>query len=790
MRRALAWIMLAALMGCSIYGFVHERLFAQWLWTSQGLTRLLICAGAFWAIAGLILWIRPKWLIPVMGLLALSYSVWWCALFFEAIAPLAVIYFLGSSFLLGKLMAQRADGITAFLPGLAMWIFAISIAVHFRINTRGVYFAAFAIPYVASWRYLRGASLRPQLNGMLAPRPIALAVLLFVLFLHWLVALKPEVSSDGLGMHLAVPAIVARDARWAFDFREHTWALMPMGGDWVYTAAYLLGGEAAARLLNFVLLVVITILIYQASQRWVSPTAAVLAAALFASTPMVQLVTGSLMVENVWAVLILGGALAALRGELVWAAVLFGAALSTKVGTIAFLAPAALIGAAMLAQKQDARNRWRIAAAAAIMFVVFAAPPYLNSWVKTHNPLYPFLNNVFHSPYFDTTPNSVRDARFRNPVNWKTPYETTFRSKEYFEGQNGSLGFQYFLLLPPLWVLISRKSPRAVLALGTAGAILILAGQPNLRYLYPALPLFSIGIAWLVSEIPMLLGAVVALIALNLWFLPASNWYHHDFALFDESDVAKYLEASAPQRKLVEYLNGTYPGEAVAFFGGPAIAGLNARSYSDTWHTYAFWKRMIHSQTPAEVAVMFREPGIRHVIAPAALENCNLVMRRFLEQWTAPTSVTSGHFVLRDVLATPIPELSEKTPAAAGTYDDLDPRIEYRGSWMSDCQFSQAAGGSITCSDVPGDALRFWFSGTAITYVYTRAANRGVAQIVIDGRTRASIDLYSHETQWQGQTVFGSLEPGPHTIEVRVMERKNPRSSNYYVDLDRFVVQN
>ena len=53
----------------------------------------------------------------------------------------------------------------------------------------------------------------------------------------------------------------------------------------------------------------------------------------------------------------------------------------------------------------------------------------------------------------------------------------------------------------------------------------------NLRYLYPALPLFSIALGGLLTE-----GACVfiaaALIALNMWFLPASGWYHNDFALF------------------------------------------------------------------------------------------------------------------------------------------------------------------------------------------------------------------------------------------------------------------
>src|SRR5260370_17081651 len=107
--------------------------------------------------------------------------------------------------------------------------------------------------------------------------------------MHWLVALKPEVSCDGLAMHLAIASIIARDARWAFDFHEHTWALMPMGGDFAFTAVYLPGGEAAARLLNFAMLGAITVMIYQTARRWLSPAPALLSSALFPSPPLLHL---------------------------------------------------------------------------------------------------------------------------------------------------------------------------------------------------------------------------------------------------------------------------------------------------------------------------------------------------------------------------------------------------------------------------------------------------------------------------------------------------------------------
>ena len=554
-----------------------------------------------------------------------------------------------------------------------------------------------------------------------------------------------------------------------------------MGGDWCVHAVYLLGGEAAARLLDFAFLVVICAMIYRTSRTWLQPASAYLAVALFASTPLVQLVTGSLFVENIWAAMILGAGLALWRGELIWAGILMGAALSTKVGTTAYLVPAVIIAL-------TGKRRWRTAAIAAVLFVTFAAPPYLNAWLKARNPTYPFLNNVFKSPYFDTSPTAVQDVRYRKVFSWKTPYDATFHSSDYFEGQNGSLGFQYFLLLIPLLLLLKRDAPWTLLALGVGGALLTFATLPNLRYLYPALPLLSIGFAWLISQVPATAVCVVLMIAANVWFLPASSWYHKDFALFRRSQVERYLDASRPEQKLIEYLNRTAPGEPVAFLGSGPIAGLYARAYVDEWRTFDFWRRLARARSVEDIVATFHQLGIRHLIAPVPLQTNYPNVRYFVEQWTVPTGITSGRDVLYDVIPAPPTPPHQRTSAAPGAYDDLDPEIEYKGAWLHDRQFKDASSGSITYSNQAGDSLRLVFTGSAITYVYTKALNRGFAEVIIDGRKRAELNLYSGQTQWQNHTVFGNLGAGSHSIEVRVLGKKDARSTDSWVDLDSFLV--
>ena len=94
---------------CAIYGIVHERLLNQELWSDEGVVRLLGFTAVYWTVAGLIIWYRPAWLGPLVAAFVLIYSVWWCGRFFDPAAPMAVIYFLGSSFLLGQLIAPRTD---------------------------------------------------------------------------------------------------------------------------------------------------------------------------------------------------------------------------------------------------------------------------------------------------------------------------------------------------------------------------------------------------------------------------------------------------------------------------------------------------------------------------------------------------------------------------------------------------------------------------------------------------------------------------------------------------------
>lgn len=124
-----------------------------------------------------------------------------------------------------------------------------------------------------------------------------------------------------------------------------------------------------------------------------------------------------------------------------------------------------------------------------------------------------------------------------------------------------------------------------------------------------------------------------------------------------------------------------------------------------------------------------------------------------------------------------------------GLYDDPDPRISLRGPWTRDTQFPDADRHTVTYSNIPGASAALGFYGKTITYIYTRAPNRGIAEVLIDGVRKDRLDLYAPGIVWKSRKRYEELVAGPHVIEIRVTGERNARASNCFVDLDGLVVE-
>ena len=110
------------------------------------------------------------------------------------------------------------------------------------------------------------------------------------------------------------------------------------------------------------------------------------------------------------------------------------------------------------------------------------------------------------------------------------------------------------------------------------------------------------------------------------------------------------------------------------------------------------------------------------------------------------------------------------------------------GSWTRTA-LSGSYGGYVKHASASGARARFAFTGDEVAWISTTGANRGKAEVWLDGVKVKTIDLYSATTQPR-RVVFsqGGLAPTrSHTLQVRVLGTKNASSSGKRVDIDAFV---
>src|SRR5262249_41045430 len=127
--------------------------------------------------------------------------------------------------------------------------------------------------------------------------------------------------------------------------------------------------------------------------------------------------------------------------------------------------------------------------------------------------------------------------------------------------------------------------------------------------------------------------------------------------------------------------------------------------------------------------------------------------------------------------------------ASAGFYDDSDPAIVYSGDWSRDKTFAEPVMHTVSYTDVPGAEVAFAFDGKALTWILTKAPNRGIAEVTIDGAPKGDVDLYSAAIEWQSKSRFCCFAAGKHVVTIRVTGQANPKSAGRFVDVDGFVVE-
>ncbi len=268
------------------------------------------------------------------------------------------------------------------------------------------------------------------------------------------------------------------------------------------------------------------------------------------------------------------------------------------------------------------------AAAAALAAALFAAPPYLTAWMLTGNPVFPFFNQVFRSPLFDTT-TSFTNPLFGHALDARTLLDLTLRTTRFVESQHsGALGIALLALVPLALAAAALRREAWVWVLGLAAIVfcaLAFRELVYLRYIVPALPLLCLVAAYALT-LPRsaataaglaLLCAGVALARFPVASYPLV-WFPLQ-ALVSESARDDFLRTAQPEQLAVAAAARLAAGtqEGTAIFGlTPVVARGPANVLSNTWHANAFWTELAAKGVDA-LPTLLVSRDIAWVVLPA-----------------------------------------------------------------------------------------------------------------------------------------------------------------------------
>lgn len=556
----------------------------------------------------------------------------------------------GAFYLYGKGLTKLIIGrqklyispIILILVGLSLVGILVNAMSFVPIGYPGVYLFLVTFPYLLFvGELINGLKKFPKLMSSYS---LIDAGLVTMAIYYFMIALMPEIGHDALAMHLFVPGLMKSEYYWSRDVEKYAWAVMPMLGDWIYSLAYVIGGEKTVRLINYSAILLFAWL-SGVIASWSSNDKKIekITALFVLSLPIIFAENSSLFIDSIWSILILGSLLLALQvnqntyvGNIFLFSVISAGALSTKAISISIILILTVIIFLKIWRFVKIREfKWIFCAS--LFFIIAGLSPYLISWYLTGNPVFPFFNGVFKSHFYPA-------INFVPPFQptFLSPYEIykmTFSSQEYIEGKFGASGFQFITLLPvAIIAAIINKNNKAlsVMILGLLFIAITFLSTGYIRYILPSFGIIIGGIFGALSSksisensnLKILFYFLVILtIFLNLIFLKTATNYG-DLKLgtiFSKNGRNDYLYHHQPIRLAVEFINSmNFNRASTAFFSSPFAAGLTGNALHPNWYNSSFAKEIADAVSPLKLSEVLLKNRVKYIILDENWGDLNL----------------------------------------------------------------------------------------------------------------------------------------------------------------------
>jgi beta-galactosidase GanA len=128
--------------------------------------------------------------------------------------------------------------------------------------------------------------------------------------------------------------------------------------------------------------------------------------------------------------------------------------------------------------------------------------------------------------------------------------------------------------------------------------------------------------------------------------------------------------------------------------------------------------------------------------------------------------------------------------AAGYTYDDVNPALQYSGTWTHAGPGAGYTSGDYdqteSWSTQAGASMTVNFTGTAVQWIGPKNTNGGIADVYLDGSLAATVDTYSPAGKLFQQVLYSAtgLAAGSHTLTIDVTGSQDSASSADTVVID------
>jgi hypothetical protein len=569
-------------------------------------------------------------------------------------------YLFGRMFLdrLGICLASGTERLwMASTLGLSVLSLAILLLASLRILHRGQVYALLTLPLLLGFRGVRrlaGRLVQPHTFRVLQPaRSLAHSCLIayasLVLGAVLLSALGPEIEYDPLSMHLYAAKTMARQHRLA-AIPEVPQTFLPKNVTMLFTMGMVLHSQITAKLLNFLFGLLALLGTYSLAKRYFSRSVGLTAVTVMAATPLLIWEMRTAHVDAGFMLFVLLAVYATVQwlqsSQKPWLALaVYATAFSLGTKYQALFALGGLATAVLLDQitKQAGIVPGTLRSLRFFLLSLTGIIPWaIVNLIQTGNPLFPFLNDLFQSPYWTgalTTRvlEQMRDSGI--PLSLARPwgFVTNFWQMGIHQVNfHGNIG-PFYVLLIPLLLFCRTLHPviRLLLIVSSVYWLLWLFTGQHSRYFVAVLPGLAIVAAYALANFlewvtlragkTLAGGVAVLLFLLAVLNSPLFEQYGANprygtgvvesipgkYLLAQES-VDTYLSRRLLDYPAVQHLNALPGNKKVLFWWN--VDPLAFYLDGGFAFPYSYFFEKMGSENPAELVATLQQQGITHVI--------------------------------------------------------------------------------------------------------------------------------------------------------------------------------